>query len=52
VSIPRVTCDPWAALPHVSVSSLPPRDLLYYDGEGHVSMYVGDGYIIDPRALA
>ena len=50
VSIPRVTYDQWAALPHISVSSLQPGDLLYYDGEGHVSMYVGDGYIIDaPR---
>ena len=47
VSIPRVTYDQWAALPHISVSSLQPGDLLYYDGEGHVSMYVGDGYIID-----
>jgi cell wall-associated NlpC family hydrolase len=50
VSIPRVTYDQFAALPHISVSALQPGDLLYYDGEGHVSMYVGDGYIIDaPR---
>jgi peptidoglycan DL-endopeptidase CwlO len=50
VSIPRVTYDQWAALPHIATSSLQPGDLLYYDGEGHVSMYVGDGYIIDaPR---
>jgi cell wall-associated NlpC family hydrolase len=50
VSIPRVTYDQWAALPHISTSSLQPGDLLLYDGEGHVSMYVGDGYIIDaPR---
>ena len=47
VSIPRVTYDQWAALPHIATSSLQPGDLLYYDGEGHVSMYVGDGYIID-----
>jgi len=50
VSIPRVTYDQWAALPHISVSSLQPGDLLYYEGEGHVAMYVGGGYIIDaPR---
>jgi cell wall-associated NlpC family hydrolase len=50
VTIPRVTYDQWAALPHISASALQPGDLLYYDGEGHVSMYVGDGYIIDaPR---
>jgi cell wall-associated NlpC family hydrolase len=50
VSIPRVTYDQWAALPHIATSALQPGDLLFYDGEGHVSMYVGDGYIIDaPR---
>ena len=41
---------PWAGLPHISASALQPGDLLYYDGQGHVSIYVGDGYIIDaPR---
>jgi cell wall-associated NlpC family hydrolase len=50
VSIPRVTYDQWAALPHISASALQPGDLLYYDGQGHVSMYLGGGYIIDaPR---
>jgi peptidoglycan DL-endopeptidase CwlO len=50
VSIPRVTYDQWAALPHIPASSIQPGDLLFYDGEGHVAMYVGDGYIIDaPR---
>jgi peptidoglycan DL-endopeptidase CwlO len=47
VSIPRTTYDQWAALPHISSSSLEPGDLLYYAGESHVAMYVGDGYIID-----
>jgi cell wall-associated NlpC family hydrolase len=47
VTIPRVTYDQWAALPHISASALEPGDLLFYDGIGHVSMYVGDGYIID-----
>jgi cell wall-associated NlpC family hydrolase len=50
VSIPRVTYDQWAALPHISSSALEPGDLLFFDGEGHVSMYVGGGYMIDaPR---
>jgi cell wall-associated NlpC family hydrolase len=49
-SIPRVTYDQWVALPHISSSSLQPGDLVFYDGEGHVAMYIGDGYIIDaPR---
>jgi cell wall-associated NlpC family hydrolase len=50
VSIPRVTYDQWAALPHISSSSLQLGDLLFYNGEGHVAIYVGNGYIIDaPR---
>jgi cell wall-associated NlpC family hydrolase len=50
VSLPRVTYDQWAALPHISASVLEPGDLLFFDGEGHVSMYVGGGYMIDaPR---
>jgi cell wall-associated NlpC family hydrolase len=40
VSIPRVTYDQWAALPHIATSSLQPGDLLYYDGEGTVSRSV------------
>ncbi len=47
VSIPRDTYDQWAALPHIATSAIQPGDLLYYDGEGHVAMYVGGGYIID-----
>jgi cell wall-associated NlpC family hydrolase/outer membrane murein-binding lipoprotein Lpp len=47
VSIPRDTYEQWAALPHISMSALEPGDLIFYDGEGHVAMYVGDGYIID-----
>lgn len=47
VSIPRDTYEQWASLPHVSMSSLQPGDLIYYDGEGHVAMYVGNGMIVD-----
>ncbi|HEX6452317.1 MAG TPA: NlpC/P60 family protein [Trebonia sp.] len=47
VSIPRDTYEQWAALPHISSSALQPGDLLYYDGEGHVAMYVGNGMIVD-----
>jgi cell wall-associated NlpC family hydrolase len=34
-------------VPHVSFSSIEPGDLILYNGEGHVAMYVGGGYIID-----
>jgi cell wall-associated NlpC family hydrolase len=47
VNIPRDTYEQWAALPHVSMSDLQPGDLIYYDGEGHVAMYVGNGMIVD-----
>jgi cell wall-associated NlpC family hydrolase len=47
ITIPRDTYGQWAALPHVSASSLEPGDLLYYNGLGHVAMYVGGGMIID-----
>ncbi len=47
VSIPRTTYDDWASLPHISMSSLEPGDLIEYDGEGHVAIYVGNGEIVD-----
>jgi peptidoglycan DL-endopeptidase CwlO len=47
VSIPRDTYGQWAALPHVSESDLQPGDLLFYNGIGHVAMYIGGGMIID-----
>jgi cell wall-associated NlpC family hydrolase len=47
VTIPRDTYQQWAALPHIAASAIQPGDLLFYDGIGHVAMYVGGGYIID-----
>jgi cell wall-associated NlpC family hydrolase len=47
VAIPRDSYGQWAGLPHVSLSAIEPGDLLIYDGEGHVAIYVGGGYIID-----
>jgi cell wall-associated NlpC family hydrolase len=47
VAIPRTTFEQWDDLPHIPVSQMEPGDLIIYDGEGHVGMYVGDGYIID-----
>jgi cell wall-associated NlpC family hydrolase len=47
VTIPRVTYDQWSALPHIPMSDLQPGDLILYEGESHVSIYVGNGYIID-----
>ena len=47
ITIPRDTYSQWAALPHISSSAIEPGDLLYYNGESHVAMYVGGGMIID-----
>jgi cell wall-associated NlpC family hydrolase len=47
VSIPRTTYAQVAALPAVSTSNLQPGDLLFFDGDGHVGIYVGGGYLID-----
>lgn len=46
-SIPRTTYEDWAQLPHISLSSLEPGDLILYEGEGHVSIYIGNGMIVD-----
>ena len=47
ITIPRDTYAQWAALPHIAESAIQPGDLLFYNGIGHVAMYVGDGMIID-----
>jgi peptidoglycan DL-endopeptidase CwlO len=47
VAIPRDTYSQWAALPHIPMTDLEPGDLIYYNGIGHVAMYVGNGDIID-----
>ena len=47
VSIPRTTYDQYAALPHVPMSSLQLGDLVFFDGLGHVGIYVGNNTIID-----
>jgi cell wall-associated NlpC family hydrolase len=47
VSIPRTTYEQWASLPSVPMSDLQPGDLIMYNGESHVAIYVGGGWIID-----
>jgi cell wall-associated NlpC family hydrolase len=50
VTIPRDTYGQWAGLPHIPVADLQPGDLIIYNDEGHVAIYVGHGMIIDaPR---
>jgi cell wall-associated NlpC family hydrolase len=47
VAIPRTTYEQWAALPHVPMSAIQPGDLIFFDGIGHVAIYVGNDMIID-----
>ncbi|HEX6447941.1 MAG TPA: NlpC/P60 family protein, partial [Trebonia sp.] len=47
VSIPRDTYEQWSALPHVDKASLQPGDIVFFEGEGHDGMYIGNGMIID-----
>jgi peptidoglycan DL-endopeptidase CwlO len=47
VSIPRTTYEDWDDLQHIPESQMVPGDLIIFDDEGHVGMYVGDGYFID-----
>jgi cell wall-associated NlpC family hydrolase len=47
VAIPRTTFEQWPALPHVPMSAIQPGDLIFFDGIGHVAIYVGNNMIID-----
>ena len=47
VSIPRTSYEQLDSLPHVSVGSEEPGDILVYAGGSHVGIYVGGGKLID-----
>jgi peptidoglycan DL-endopeptidase CwlO len=51
ITLPRTTSEEWAGLPHIPLSDLQPGDLILYNGESHVAMYVGvvngTAYIVD-----
>jgi peptidoglycan DL-endopeptidase CwlO len=47
LTMPRTTYDEWAQLPHVPLADIQPGDLILYNGESHVAMYVGNGMIVD-----
>lgn len=46
VSIGRDTVAQWNGLAHISRDALQPGDLVFYSGQSHVAMYVGDGQVI------
>jgi cell wall-associated NlpC family hydrolase len=47
VSIPRTTYEMEGAMPSISKANLQAGDLVFFDGWGHVGMYVGNGLMID-----
>ena len=46
VSLPHNAAAQYDSLPHVSESDLEPGDLVFFDGLGHVGIYIGGGYMI------
>jgi peptidoglycan DL-endopeptidase CwlO len=46
VSIPRTSYEQWDSLPHVSLGSVQPGDILVFYGAGHVAVYVGNNKFI------
>lgn len=49
--IPRTSQEQWKQLPHVSLRTLRPGDLvIYFPGATHVAMYIGEGMVVQaPR---
>ena len=50
ISIPRTTYDQVSALPAIAEGDLQPGDLMFFEGDGHVGMFVGNGLMIDAPA--
>jgi peptidoglycan DL-endopeptidase CwlO len=46
VSLPHNAAAQYDSLPHVSESDLQPGDLVFFDGLGHVGIYIGGGEMI------
>jgi peptidoglycan DL-endopeptidase CwlO len=46
VSIPRTSYEQWDDLPHVSLDSVQPGDILVFYDAGHVALYVGNNEFI------
>lgn len=45
-SLPHNAAMQWDAVAHISKGSLQPGDLVFYNGLGHVALYVGSGKVI------
>ncbi|HET7568303.1 MAG TPA: NlpC/P60 family protein [Gaiellaceae bacterium] len=47
ISLPHYTVSQWNATIPISSSELAPGDLVFFDGLGHVGIYIGNGQFID-----
>jgi peptidoglycan DL-endopeptidase CwlO len=50
ISLPHYTGDLWNLGVHVSESDLQPGDLVFFFGEDHVGIYIGNGLMVDAPA--
>ncbi|MDX6480570.1 MAG: peptidoglycan DL-endopeptidase CwlO [Gaiellaceae bacterium] len=47
IYLPHYTGSQWAATQPISMSQLQPGDLVFFDGVGHVGIYIGGGQMVD-----
>jgi cell wall-associated NlpC family hydrolase len=46
ISLPHYTVAQWAATSHISLSQAQPGDLVFFDGLGHVGIYLGNNQFV------
>jgi cell wall-associated NlpC family hydrolase len=46
ISLPHYTVAQWSATQPVSMSQIQPGDLVFFDGLGHVGIYIGNGQFV------
>src|SRR5579884_1946527 len=47
ISLPHYTVAQWNATLPISTSQMEPGDLVFFDGLGHVGIYIGNGQFVD-----
>src|SRR5579884_3270138 len=47
ISLPHYTVAQWDATLPISASQMEPGDLVFFDGLGHVGIYIGNGQFVD-----
>jgi peptidoglycan DL-endopeptidase CwlO len=47
ISLPHYTVAQWNATEPISQSEMQPGDLVFFDGLGHVGIYIGNGQFVD-----